>query len=180
MPPASATNKTCSLTDSFALIIQGILALISLSTLMIKRHRESPRRPLLVWFYDTSKQAFAAAFIHLINIIAAYTTTQTNPTLNPCEWYFLSILIDTTIGVATLFVLLSVSNALICRFEMRSLYSGQYGDPPKMSVWLKQLFLFITIASINKALLVLLFLIPYILLLAHYLSRHLLVIQGCK
>ncbi|KAK9712549.1 hypothetical protein K7432_007083 [Basidiobolus ranarum] len=167
IPSASTPIGSCSLTDSFALVIQGILALISLSTLLIKRHNEYPRRPLLVWFYDTSKQAFAAGFIHFLNLAISYSNRETRREMNPCEWYFSNVLLDTTIGVVTLFVLLKISAVLIHRYKLQSLYSGLYGDPPKVQIWLKQLCLFIFISLINKGIIILLFLIPYVLVLAH-------------
>jgi hypothetical protein len=39
----------CKLLDSFAIFVQLVLASLAFSTLIIKRQRESPQRPLLTW-----------------------------------------------------------------------------------------------------------------------------------
>lgn len=49
----SATDQEdgagCKLLDSFAIFVQLVLAALAFSTLYIKRQRESPQRPLLIW-----------------------------------------------------------------------------------------------------------------------------------
>jgi hypothetical protein len=39
----------CKLTDGFAIGVQLVMGLIVCSSLLIKRQREHPRRPLLIW-----------------------------------------------------------------------------------------------------------------------------------
>lgn len=39
----------CKLLDSFAIFVQLVLATLAFSTLIIKRQRESPQRPLQTW-----------------------------------------------------------------------------------------------------------------------------------
>lgn len=45
----SNDNSGCKLLDSFAIAVQLMLACLAFSTLIIKRQREIPQRPLLVW-----------------------------------------------------------------------------------------------------------------------------------
>jgi hypothetical protein len=54
-----------------------------------KRHREIPRRPWIIWAFDTSKQALAAFLVHFSNVLISYVAGE-NPegsSKNPCVWY---------------------------------------------------------------------------------------------
>jgi len=57
-------EQNCVLVDNFAIFIQVLLGAIAFSTLIYKRHRERPQRPLRIWFYDVSKQL--SVFVGLI------------------------------------------------------------------------------------------------------------------
>jgi hypothetical protein len=58
-------NGICNLTNWFGWTIQGVLAILAFITLIClccitfiefivdKRHREVPKRSLIVWFFDT-------------------------------------------------------------------------------------------------------------------------------
>lgn len=103
----------CNLLGDFALIVQGALGLLAVSSLAVKRLRESPRRPLKIWFFDVSKQVFGSVLLHLANILmsmlssgkfdVAATTTATTQYAgtdekgdqpNPCSFYLLNLAID--------------------------------------------------------------------------------------
>ena len=59
----------CKLLGPFALLIQGALGILALMSLVIKRYRETPRRPLKVWSFDVSKQVFGSVLLHLANLL---------------------------------------------------------------------------------------------------------------
>lgn len=63
-------------------------------------------------------------------------------TLNPCNWYFLNILFDTTIGVPILWALLYVIFGLANKAGIKGVKSGQYGVPPRILWYFKQLMLY--------------------------------------
>jgi hypothetical protein len=42
-------EQNCVLVDNFAIFIQILLGAIAFSTLIYKRHRERPQRPLRIW-----------------------------------------------------------------------------------------------------------------------------------
>ncbi|OAJ40393.1 hypothetical protein BDEG_24136 [Batrachochytrium dendrobatidis JEL423] len=86
----------CQLMDGFAVVVQVLLASIALGSLFIKRHRETPRRPLLIWAMDTSKQALAASMVHFVNVFVSSVAGidaegSKNGSTNPCVWYFLNL-----------------------------------------------------------------------------------------
>eukprot|EP00835_Amoeboradix_gromovi_P004253 NODE_320_length_11094_cov_0.618190.p4 type:complete len:215 gc:universal NODE_320_length_11094_cov_0.618190:3164-3808(+) len=139
----------CELLDGFAIIIQGILALVAFSSLLIKRQRETPRRPLMIWMMDTSKQALGASFIHFMNILFSLDAE-----VNPCGQYILNIILDTTIGVYILLIIHSSMYRLVNRWV--GISSGYYGgESPQLKIWMGQ-FLIYLIALTSMKFLVLL------------------------
>ncbi|KAI8801263.1 vacuolar membrane protein-domain-containing protein [Cladochytrium replicatum] len=137
---------TTHLLADFAVVVQVILGTIALSSLLVKRHREFPRRPFTVWIMDTSKQALASSMVHFANVALAYMSgdaaTDRNVS-NPCVWYFLNILLDTTIGVGILYGYLRLIHSAAEGIGLTQIKSGSYGNPPQFSAWFKQLCLFI-------------------------------------
>lgn len=106
----------CNLLGDFALIVQGALGLLAVSSLAIKRLREHPRRPLKIWFFDVSKQVFGSVLLHLANVLMSMLSsgqfdvvseTQATPLHagtndegakpNPCSFYLLNLAIDVRI-----------------------------------------------------------------------------------
>lgn len=101
-------NGECNLLGNFALLVQGALGLLAVSSLAVKRWREEPRRPLKIWFFDVSKQVFGSVLLHLANIlmsmlssgkfdVAASTSTVQGvkgEEPNPCSFYLLNLAID--------------------------------------------------------------------------------------
>ncbi|KAK9763140.1 hypothetical protein K7432_010459 [Basidiobolus ranarum] len=79
-------NLNCELMDGFAVFIQSLLALMAVSSLLIKRQQEKPRRPGWVWAFDVSKQSAGAALVHMLNLCISYMSSSDSPVDNPCVW----------------------------------------------------------------------------------------------
>lgn len=98
----------CNLLGDFALLVQGALGLLAVSSLAVKRWREHPRRPVKIWFFDASKQVFGSVLLHLANVLMSMLSSgkfdvaakaQLVETLkgdkpNPCSFYLLNLAID--------------------------------------------------------------------------------------
>ncbi|KAH7188682.1 vacuolar membrane protein-domain-containing protein [Fusarium flagelliforme] len=164
-PPTPYDEKEssgeCSLLGSFALLVQGALGALALLSLVYKRWRERPQRPLKIWIFDVSKQVFGSVLVHIANIFMSMLTSgrfsvQVDPSAsaittrsddddyapNPCSFYLLNLAIDTTLGIPILIVLLKILTGLV-RFTPvgqppESVQSGNYGSPPNVWWWLKQ------------------------------------------
>jgi hypothetical protein len=112
-PMESDDNGECHLLGPYALIVQGALGLLAVSSLVFKRYRETPRRPLKIWFFDASKQVFGSVLLHLANILMSMLSsgsfdvaakTAATPQYagadeegrvpNPCSFYLLNLAID--------------------------------------------------------------------------------------
>lgn len=111
----------CRLLGPFALIIQIVLGGLALLSLVYKRWRERPQRPLKIWFFDVSKQVVGAMLVHVANVFMSILTSgrvtvkldpasvQTIQRLmprdedvfipNPCSLYLLNLAIDVSPSV---------------------------------------------------------------------------------
>ncbi|KJZ73676.1 hypothetical protein HIM_07009 [Hirsutella minnesotensis 3608] len=152
----------CRLLGSFALVVQAALGALALLSLVFKRWRERPQRPVKIWFFDASKQVFGSVLVHIANVFMSMLTSgrfsiKLEPGTteriiaravgddyipNPCSFYLLNLAIDTTLGIPILIVLLRVLTALAATTPMgkplESIQSGHYGNPPRASWWFKQ------------------------------------------
>ncbi|THW56106.1 hypothetical protein D6D20_08974 [Aureobasidium pullulans] len=159
-----AQDGECKLLGPFALIVQAALGALALLSLVFKRWRERPRRPLKIWFFDVSKQVAGTFLLHLANLgmsmfssgkfdmastkpedlsaSVSSVTADDGKMPNPCSFYLLNLAIDTTIGIPVLVIFLRVLHSLFLKTPManppESIKSGYYGAPPRATWWLKQ------------------------------------------
>ncbi|KAK4170267.1 vacuolar membrane protein-domain-containing protein [Cladorrhinum sp. PSN259] len=142
-PMDAADNSTeCRLLGSFAILVQLALGGLALLSLVYKRWRERPQRPVKIWFFDASKQVFGSVLVHGANVFMSLLTsgrfniTTINPASaaaggvvrraaemlvgrsepyvpNPCSFYLLNLGIDTTLGIPVLIVIVRVTTALV-------------------------------------------------------------------
>lgn len=92
----------CRLLGPFSLLVQAALGALALLSLVYKRWRERPQRPLKVWAFDVSKQVFGSAMLHLANLLMSMfsagqleITSDYKP--NPCSFYLLNLGIDVSV-----------------------------------------------------------------------------------
>ncbi|KAG8576882.1 hypothetical protein GDO81_010006, partial [Engystomops pustulosus] len=109
--------------DRFGVLIQGVLAVVAFSTLMLKRWREpnEERRPWKIWFYDTSKQAFGALFIHFTNVFLSDLTEE-----DPCSLYLMNFLLDASLGMLVIWLSVKLVSLIIERRGCTLLVFGEY------------------------------------------------------
>lgn len=98
-----AENGECQLLGPFALLIQASLGALALLSLVYKRWRERPQRPIKVWAFDASKQVVGSMLLHIANLLMSmlssgelntthFTTNEYHA--NPCSFYLLNLAID--------------------------------------------------------------------------------------
>lgn len=157
----------CELVGTFSLLTQALLGLLCILSLIIKRFHEYPvRRTWRVWFFDVSKQVIGAFGVHVFNLLLSIMKTLPNIVSSnddcdsdgclgdPCDWYFLSIVLDCTIGVYVLYIVFTgVSYTCKSYLHISEIDSGQYGsDPSKPSIraYFKQLAIYFGSLMITK------------------------------
>ena len=95
-----AENGECQLLGPFALFVQGALGLLALLSLVFKRWRERPQRPVKIWAFDASKQVVGSALLHIANLLMSMlssgelTIKASSYQANPCSFYLLNLAID--------------------------------------------------------------------------------------
>eukprot|EP00035_Acanthoeca_spectabilis_P031717 m.15441 g.15441 ORF g.15441 m.15441 type:complete len:267 (+) comp4915_c0_seq1:424-1224(+) len=152
----------CVLVDRLGWVLQFALGLLAFFILIFKRYQESPRRSWRIWSFDTSKQALVSAEIHLINVALARAMMEHGHTNDSCGWYFTMVLLDSTIGLVSVYFLLKWSSWFVHRHRISILYSGEYGTPPRWKPWFAQLLLYNTVMLIEKGLVSLLLLLHFV------------------
>jgi len=119
-----AENGECRLLGPFALLVQAGLGALALLSLVFKRWRERPRRPVKVWAFDASKQVFGSVLLHILNLLmsmfssgdfelatsahvgtaqlvaaaAASGGDPKGPMPNPCSFYLVNLAIDVRVS----------------------------------------------------------------------------------
>lgn len=148
-------TETCRLlSGTFALLIQVLLASVCLLTLTIKRHNERPQRDLLTWSFDVAKQGCGSSLGHFSNIFLSIYVAGTvgsggSAARNECAWYLASYLTDCSLGLAMNIGLLQLAEATL-RITHPSIRLGDYGRPPRLSLFYPQLCLWLFIIIISK------------------------------
>ncbi|KAK8205903.1 FK506-binding protein 2 precursor [Phyllosticta capitalensis] len=160
-PKQEEHRGECRLLGPFALVIQGALGALALLSLVWKRWRENPRRPVKVWSFDVSKQVVGSILLHLANLFMSMLSSgdfqiaaeqrikamrpdfaKDHDMPNPCSFYLLNLAIDTTLGIPILVFFLRLYHLLFLRTPManppESIKSGNYGHPPRATWWGKQ------------------------------------------
>ncbi|GJQ79122.1 hypothetical protein Trydic_g5375 [Trypoxylus dichotomus] len=136
-----------ALTDVFGWFLQVLLACLAFTCLIAKRFCEPrhERRSWLIWFYDTSKQGMGALAIHLANVWLAGQYTG-----DPCTWYIINFLLDSSLGLLIIFVGIKLSQFLARWKGWEAINFGEYGKPPSMNAWLAQCCLYLGLMVIVK------------------------------
>jgi hypothetical protein len=155
-------EEACMVLSSyFALFVQALLGGVSVATLLFKwrlecradrREGRQPRQ-LLVFTLDGTKQLCGAAWLHITNLFFATLLHKVVGTGDQCEWYWINIVIDTTLGCVVAWGLLQFVNMLIvtCLGEDNAedwVDSGHYRDPEgkfKVQKMVKQTLLWVVV-----------------------------------
>nr|XP_028603188.1 store-operated calcium entry regulator STIMATE-like [Podarcis muralis] len=146
-----------ALLDRFGVLVQALLAVVAFSTLMLKRFKEpkGERRPWRIWFYDTSKQAIGALFIHFANVFLSDLTEE-----DPCSLYLMNFILDATLGMLLIWFGVKMVSWVVEGQKCMHLVFGEYGDPPQAAAWIGQCILYLLIMVFEKTTVGLVLLIP--------------------
>mmetsp|Transcript_24371 Transcript_24371/g.57939 ORF Transcript_24371/g.57939 Transcript_24371/m.57939 type:complete len:283 (+) Transcript_24371:423-1271(+) len=152
-------REVCSIystEDWFTSFVQGLLAVLGLASLWIKRQQEKPRRKFLTWFLDVSKQAFGACYAHVLNMVISAVIADNvrgSQTLDDeCAWYAINYVIDTTLGLLITIVFLDWLEKLANYFNWVALKnSGVYVGREGLCHWAWQMTSWIIILTLVKA-----------------------------
>lgn len=133
-----------ALTDFFGWFLQGILATLAFTCLIGKRFCEPlyNRRSWETWWYDTSKQGIGALVIHMTNVYLAPLFQG-----DPCTWYIINFLLDSTIGLFIIYIGIKTCQYLARKKKWDAINFGEYGAPKS---WLYQTWIYVGLMAIVK------------------------------
>jgi hypothetical protein len=112
----------------FGLLVQLALFCICIVALVLKKLREGKERTWFVFGLDSSKQVVGAGFVHCLNVIIAWLLPDIMPG-DACDWYWLNLMVDTTLGVFLEYLLfLSITWLMLRIFgdDATAFHSGDY------------------------------------------------------
>jgi len=101
----TTTDQCKLLSGPLHYLLQVCLAAISLTALYLKnvweRNTGRSNRSFIQFLCDSFKQLLGAAWMHILNLIFAtiFATWMTFKVNDECNWYWVEIMIDTTLGV---------------------------------------------------------------------------------
>ncbi|KAF8897857.1 vacuolar membrane protein-domain-containing protein [Infundibulicybe gibba] len=140
------------------------------TSLVYKRQREKSKRPWRIWLFDVSKQVVGQMFVHGVNVLISNLVSH-HTSSNACVFYFLNILIDTTLGVALIYLVLhALTHIFSEKLHLQGFESGVYGTPPSFKYWARQAAIYVLSLTTMKLLVLALFaLFPAIFKLGEWL-----------
>ncbi|CAK4317813.1 unnamed protein product [Aphanomyces euteiches] len=145
-------DKCLLLTDGFSRCIQLLLGVCAIGVLFVKREMETPKRRFNVWMFDVSKQGLGALFVHVVNIfLSILMTERSSADDDECAIYFVTFLIDVTLGTVLVLIFLTQVKHLAKFMGWTSIIeSGEYSSPPQIIIWLKQFASYLVILIAMK------------------------------
>lgn len=124
-------ENNCDLVGGFGIVVQIILVLLIFTAVkgsllsLVKHHFERPRRILKLFFMDGSKQLLSNSMLHIMNVWVAVVVGTTKQH-DQCGVYFMSLLIDVTLGLAITYGLVVLSNRVLSVAFTKRMKSGNY------------------------------------------------------
>ncbi|CAL1172646.1 unnamed protein product [Cladocopium goreaui] len=159
---AESSTKPCIvLPGLYGLLVQLLLFACCIGTLIAKKVVEGGERTWFQFGLDSSKQLIGAGWIHILNLLCAELLGSQMGQGDECEWYWLNIILDTTLGVLIEYLLLRVlTDALNTVLEegAQDFRTGSYwrGGEFQVIMYAKQLGLWLVIVTFMKLFMVIL------------------------
>eukprot|EP00927_Polykrikos_kofoidii_P007372 TRINITY_DN13017_c1_g3_i2.p1 TRINITY_DN13017_c1_g3~~TRINITY_DN13017_c1_g3_i2.p1 ORF type:complete len:254 (-),score=33.66 TRINITY_DN13017_c1_g3_i2:759-1463(-) len=153
------------LSGAFALFVQGILFLVSIAVLWFKFRVDPAGRTATQFVFDSSKQIFGAGWIHVLNLLFSVILESSTKAGDQCEWYWIEIMVDTTLGVAVEYVILLGIVRLLAEYvsaeTAHEATSGKYteGEFTMWGSYLRQLAVWLATVTGMKLVMLILFIL---------------------
>eukprot|EP00929_Paragymnodinium_shiwhaense_P001646 TRINITY_DN101883_c0_g1_i1.p1 TRINITY_DN101883_c0_g1~~TRINITY_DN101883_c0_g1_i1.p1 ORF type:complete len:256 (-),score=46.31 TRINITY_DN101883_c0_g1_i1:395-1162(-) len=139
-------------------IVQGVLFFFCCASLGFKYWQNHGGRTMKEFAMDSSKQLCGAGWIHFLNLaFAEKLEEQFESTGDQCEWYWVNIVIDTTLGVCVTYTLLATFmlgiRAFLTPLQAADFEPGQYkAEDGSINLYnyVKQGFVWLAVVSLMK------------------------------
>ena len=101
-------TESCELFGVFGLMIQGLLGIISVGSLVVKKFFPEERRTWNVFCLDIWKQLLTSLFAHFLNLFLSVYLQELTQEGNGCVWYFMNLFLDTVFGLLIAYCLFRI------------------------------------------------------------------------
>ncbi|CAK9043852.1 Store-operated calcium entry regulator STIMATE (STIM-activating enhancer encoded by TMEM110) (Transmembrane protein 110), partial [Durusdinium trenchii] len=154
-------------------VTQFVLFLCCCAALLLKWSQFHDGRDFFEFLMDSSKQLIGAGWIHILNLLFAKKLESHFESSggDECDWYWINIVVDCTLGVGVTFLLLQLSMRLISMFlpdQVDDFRTGEYrvNGSTDAGKYVKQLAVWLVIVSSMKVLMVVFMAVGHSTLLA--------------
>ena len=156
---------SCDLvSNNFSKIVQAMLAICCFLTIIIKRYLESPKRIIIIYVYDVSKQVVSGLYCHILNILfSIYLVKKTNYQ-DQCIVYFTHFLMDVILGIPFNYFLIKLINFISVKYNNKYLKTGNYIEDNSNFInysFCLQLIVWCLIISFVKTIILFMVLLPF-------------------
>lgn len=138
----------------FGVFVQGISFLSCIGTLIFKKYREKDQRTWFEFGLDSTKLLCGAGVIHIMNLLFAESLESKIATGDECDWYWMNVMLDVTVGVPIEYFLLvqltAMIQVLLGSQRGQDFKSGSYKDSNggiMYEKFLKQLVVWLIVVS---------------------------------
>jgi len=120
--------QDCELLGLFGLFIQGVLGIISVGSLVVKKFLPGEKRTWKVFCLDIWKQLTTSLFAHFLNIFLSIYLQELTQEGNGCVWYFMNMVLDTIFGLMIAYLLFKIVDHIAITNNIEVLKHGVYMD----------------------------------------------------
>ncbi|SCU82595.1 LADA_0C06612g1_1 [Lachancea dasiensis] len=133
-------DESCQLLGPVSLFIQSAMGLLAIGGVLLKRRYETPKRRWRVWLFDIGKQVLGSLILHFLNVGISILKQDDQSSIkqllyqddgddsggDQCDWYFLNLLMDTTLGTLVLWWFLTMLERGFAKLGVEGIESGNY------------------------------------------------------
>jgi hypothetical protein len=101
-PPPAPPPQHCALLGPLSLLVQSLMLLLVLSSLLVKRAVEHPKRPWRIFALDASKQFIGQGFVHMANLLISSVPASAPPRHGQAAATTLSAAVEAAAGSSLL------------------------------------------------------------------------------
>ena len=148
----------CELLGMFGFFVQFLLGIVCFGVLIIKRQLENPKRYIIIWLLDISKQGISTLLLHFFNLFFSVAVSSENE--DQCVWYLNNVILDGTIGVLFQWIFVRVLEIIARKLKIDALTSGCYYSYEQKEfsertidygIWARQMGIWCLISTISKS-----------------------------
>lgn len=123
-PPQNLTK--CNLIGAFGTVVQLFLILLVVLAVKIKHAFESPKRRMILFLLDGTKQLLSSGMLHVANVVFSVIIGGGSTGADQCGVYIMAFIIDVSLGIVICYYFLKLLDKFLTYKNSKKLKSGNY------------------------------------------------------